>query len=137
MLQHLYKKNYALFKETHIDFQKGLNILTGETGAGKSLLIGALGLIQGKRADSSFVFLYDEKCIVEATFGKLASIILSQLDAFEEFDLEENGEITIRREIRPNGKSRAFINDTPVSLQLLREVSALLLDKHGQNRAQC
>ncbi|MEO0582347.1 MAG: AAA family ATPase [Bacteroidota bacterium] len=136
MLQHLYIKNYALFKETHIDFLQGLNILTGETGAGKSLLIGALGLIMGKRADSSFVFLYDEKCIVEGTFGRLPSIIQKQLNAFEEFDLEENGEITIRREIRPNGKSRAFINDTPVSLQLLREVSSLLLDMHGQHDNQ-
>ncbi|MEL6695667.1 MAG: DNA repair protein RecN [Bacteroidota bacterium] len=136
MLQHLYIKNYALFKESHIDFLQGLNILTGETGAGKSLLIGALGLIMGKRADSSFVFLYDEKCIVEGTFGRLPSIIQKQLDAFEEFDLEANGEITIRREIRPNGKSRAFINDTPVSLQLLREVSSLLLDMHGQHDNQ-
>ncbi|MEL6132463.1 MAG: DNA repair protein RecN [Bacteroidota bacterium] len=136
MLQHLYIKNYALFKETHIDFLQGLNILTGETGAGKSLLIGALGLIMGKRADSSFVFLYDEKCIVEATFGRLPAIVQTQLNAFEEFDMEESGEVAIRREIRPNGKSRAFINDTPVSLQLLREVSSLLLDMHGQHDNQ-
>jgi len=135
MLKILYIKNYALFKETKIGFQQGLNILTGETGAGKSLLIGALGLIMGRRADTSFVFLYDEKCIVEATFGNLAEVIFKQLQAFEDFDMEGQ-EILLRREIRPNGKSRAFINDTPVSLQVLREVSALLLDLHGQHDNQ-
>ena len=117
MLKTLFIRNYALFKDTRINFEEGLNILTGETGAGKSLLIGALGLIMGKRADSSFVFLYDEKCIVEATFGSLASIISQQLAAFEEFDLEGE-EVILRREIRPNGNSRAFANDTPVSLQV-------------------
>ncbi|MCI4667807.1 MAG: DNA repair protein RecN [Bacteroidia bacterium] len=136
MLKTLYIRNYALFKDSRIDFQDGLNILTGETGAGKSLLIGALGLIMGKRADSSFVFLYDEKCIVEATFTKLAPIIMGQLKAFEDFDIEEDEEIILRREIRPNGKSRAFVCDTPVSLQVLREVSALLLDLHGQHDNQ-
>lgn len=136
MLKTLYIRNYALFKDTRIDFQKGLNILTGETGAGKSLLIGALGLVMGKRADSTFVFLYDEKCIVEATFTTLAPIIMGQLKAFEEFDLDDEHEVILRREIRPNGKSRAFVNDTPVSLQVLREVSSLLLDLHGQHDNQ-
>ncbi|MEO0897540.1 MAG: DNA repair protein RecN [Bacteroidota bacterium] len=135
MLKQLYIKNYALFKETRIDFKSGLNILTGETGAGKSLLIGALGLVMGKRADTSFVFMHDEKCILEATFGNLASVIVTQLNAFEDFDMDGE-EVVLRREIRPNGKTRAFINDTPVSLQILREVSSLLLDLHGQHDNQ-
>lgn len=132
MLRQLYIKNYALFRETRIDFPRGLNILTGETGAGKSLLIGALGLIMGKRADNSFVFLHEEKCIVEAVFSRLSPNLMQILSRQDDFDLEEN-ELYIRREIRPTGKSRAFINDTPVSLQTLREVSSLLLDMHGQH----
>jgi len=134
MLKHLYLKNYALFTETHIDFPAGLNILTGETGAGKSLLVGALGLINGKRADTS-VFMHEEKCVIEAIFGDLAPRIQAELDGFEEFD-REGESLTIRREVRPNGKSRAFVNDTPVSLQVLRQVSALLLDMHGQHENQ-
>jgi DNA repair protein RecN (Recombination protein N) len=131
MLKHLFLKNYALFSETRIDFPGGLTILTGETGAGKSLLVGALGLVMGKRADSS-VFMHEEKCVIEATFGHLSPRIVQELEAFEDFDLEGD-EVFIRREIRPNGKSRAFVNDTPVSLQVLRQVSALLLDLHGQH----
>lgn len=131
MLKHLFLKNYALFSETRIDLPGGLTILTGETGAGKSLLVGALGLIMGKRADSS-VFMQEEKCVIEATFGQLSSRIVRELEHFEDFDLEGD-EVFIRREIRPNGKSRAFVNDTPVSLQVLRQVSALLLDLHGQH----
>ncbi len=134
MLKHLYLKNYALFVETRIDFPAGLNVLTGETGAGKSLLIGALGLVMGKRADSS-VFMHEEKCVIEATFGQLSGRLRAELGDFEDFDLEGD-ELLIRREVRPNGKSRAFINDTPVSLQVLRSVSALLLDLHGQHENQ-
>jgi DNA repair protein RecN (Recombination protein N) len=134
MLKHLFLKNYALFSETRIDFPAGLTILTGETGAGKSLLVGALGLIMGKRADSS-VFMHNEKCVIEATFGQLSARLLGDLSQFEDFDLEGD-EVFIRREIRPNGKSRAFVNDTPVSLQVLRQVSALLLDLHSQHENQ-
>ncbi|MEM7656297.1 MAG: DNA repair protein RecN [Bacteroidota bacterium] len=134
MLKQLYLKNYALFAETRVDFPAGLNILTGETGAGKSLLVGALGLITGKRADNSMIFLSEEKCIVEATFANLPKVIEKQLIDFEEFDLEEI--LMIRREIRPSGKSRAFVNDTPVSLQTLRQVSSLLLDLHSQHANQ-
>ncbi|MEZ4829805.1 MAG: DNA repair protein RecN [Bacteroidia bacterium] len=134
MLKHLYIRNYALFTETHVEFPPGLNVLTGETGAGKSLLVGALGLINGKRADNSVVFRTDDKCIVEARFVNLSPVICQQLRNNDEFDLEEN-EVLIRREIRPNGKSRAFINDTPVSLQTLRDVSAVLVDLHSQNES--
>ena len=135
MLRQLYIKNYALFAETQVNFPEGLNILTGETGAGKSLLVGALGLITGKRADNSVIFLEDEKCIVEARFANLTPGVKDQLMKFEDFDLEED-ELLIRREIRPNGKSRAFINDTPVSLQILRQVSILLVDLHSQHENQ-
>ncbi|GAB4415266.1 MAG: DNA repair protein RecN [Bacteroidia bacterium] len=135
MLKHLYLRNYALFSETHIGFQGGLNILTGETGAGKSLLVGALGLIMGKRADNNMVFLDDDKCIVEARFAHLAGRTLAALAAFDDFELEDD-ELIIRREIRTNGKSRAFINDTPVSLQVLKDVSALLVDMHSQHESQ-
>jgi len=135
MLKHLYIKNYALFAETEVDFPSGFNILTGETGAGKSLLVGALGLIMGKRADTSVLFYSEDKCVVEAEFGDLPARALEKLKGMEEFDMED-GSLIIRREIRPNGKSRAFINDTPVSLQTLREVSNYLLDLHGQHQNQ-
>ncbi|MEM6346687.1 MAG: DNA repair protein RecN [Bacteroidota bacterium] len=135
MLQHLHIRNYALFAETNVRFGDGLNILTGETGAGKSLLVGALGLINGKRADNSVVFRDGEKCVVEATFGSLSPSVKSKLASYEEFDLDGN-ELLIRREINPSGKSRAFINDTPVALTVLREVSSLLVDMHSQHENQ-
>lgn len=135
MLQHLYIRNYALFAEVDIDIPSGLVILTGETGAGKSLLVGALGLIMGKRADSSVIFRADEKSVVEATFGNLPTSTRKALSAHEDFDLDDH-ELIIRREISPSGKSRAFVNDTPVTLDVLREISASLVDLHGQNQNQ-
>ncbi|MEL7533230.1 MAG: DNA repair protein RecN [Bacteroidota bacterium] len=135
MLQHLHIRNYALFAETNVHFGNGLNILTGETGAGKSLLVGALGLINGKRADNSVVFRDGEKCVVEATFGSLSSSVRAKLSAYDDFDLD-GPELLIRREINPSGKSRAFINDTPVPLAVLREVSSLLVDMHSQHENQ-
>ncbi len=135
MLQHLHIRNYALFAETNVRFGNGLNILTGETGAGKSLLVGALGLINGKRADNSVVFRDGEKCVVEATFGSLSPSVKGKLASYEEFDLDGE-ELLIRREINPSGKSRAFINDTPVALTVLREVSSLLVDMHSQHENQ-
>ncbi|MEL7339527.1 MAG: AAA family ATPase, partial [Bacteroidota bacterium] len=135
MLQHLHIRNYALFSETDVRFTPGLNILTGETGAGKSLLVGALGLINGKRADNSVVFRDGEKCVVEATFGQLSRSVRERLAHYEEFDIEGE-DLLIRREINPAGKSRAFINDTPVGLSVLREVSSLLVDMHSQHENQ-
>lgn len=134
MLKSIYIKNYALFDETRISFPSGLNILTGETGAGKSLLVGALGLITGKRADNSAVFYPDLQCVVEAEFEVPANLIqaIKEIDAF---DLSGNS-LNIRRLINPNGKSRAFINDAPASLQLIRKVSGMLLDLHSQNENQ-
>jgi len=135
MLTRLYIKNYGLFQETEIEVPKGLNILTGETGAGKSLLVGALGLITGKRVDNSAIFLSDDKSVIEAHFSDLAPSITAQITELDEFDMEESA-IVIRREVRSNGKSRAFINDTPVSLQTLRQVGMLLLDLHSQHESQ-
>ncbi len=135
MLKNLYIKNYALFEECSISFPANLNILTGETGAGKSLLVGALGLIMGKRADNSAVFFPDTKCVVEATFGDFSKSLQKKIESYEDFDFEDN-QLIIRREISPSGKSRAFINDTPASLQLVRDVSNMLVDLHGQHENQ-
>lgn len=135
MLARLYIRNFALINESEIRFGEGLNILTGETGAGKSLLLGALGLILGKRVDYSMLFNPDEKCIVEAEFTHLPKETRKQLDAFEDFDLEGES-IIIRREATAAGKSRAFVNDTPVSLQTLKEVTGMLVDLHGQHENQ-
>lgn len=135
MLKHLYIRNYALFAETEVHFEKGLNILTGETGAGKSLLVGALGLINGKRADNSVVFRQGEKCVVEASFQSLNARANQLLQSYQDFDFD-GGDLIIRREINPSGKSRAFINDTPVGLSVLREVSNLLVDMHSQHENQ-
>ena len=134
MLSKLYIRNYGLFEETQVEFLPGLNILTGETGAGKSLLVGALGLILGRRADNSSIFLSDDKCIIEAYFSNLSQARWKELAAFDDFDLE-GPSLIIRREIR-QGKSRAFINDTPVSLHVLREVGLKLLDLHAQHENQ-
>ncbi|MEO1218197.1 MAG: DNA repair protein RecN [Bacteroidota bacterium] len=139
MLKHLFIRNYALFSEVSVAFDQGLSVITGETGAGKSMLIGALGLITGKRADSTVVFDAGKKCIVEARFGDLPQSMFEQLKAYEDFDMAHEdldmneSEILIRREINPSGKSRSFINDTPVSLQVLRQVSNILLDMHSQH----
>ncbi|MFK7923941.1 MAG: DNA repair protein RecN [Bacteroidia bacterium] len=135
MLRQLHIRNYALFSETNVHFGNGLNILTGETGAGKSLLVGALGLINGKRADNSVVFRDGEKCVVEATFGSLSKSVKAKIAQYEDFD-SDGDELLIRREINPSGKSRAFINDTPVSLTVLKEVSSLLVDMHSQHENQ-
>ena len=132
MLYSLHVKNLALIKEQEIEFSKGLNILTGETGAGKSIIIGAIGLLLGQRADSRSIKADAKRCVVEATFD------LSQ-DALEPFfqenDLDFDGaECIIRRELTSAGKSRAFINDTPASLTQLKELGEQLLDVHSQHK---
>lgn len=136
MLKSLYIRNYALIDELDMEFGQGLNILTGETGAGKSLLLGALGLILGRRADFSFIFNPDQKCIAEALFGHIPPSIQDRLARFDDFDAEASGEVRIRREVSSSGKSRAFVNDTPVSLTILREVTGMLVDFHGQHENQ-
>lgn len=129
MLLQLDIKNYAIIDQVSIDFSDGLNIITGETGSGKSILLGALGLILGDRADAKALLQKDRKCIIEATF----SIDDYDLRTFFDFeDLDYLDPVLIRREINPAGKSRAFINDTPVTLKQLQSLTSQLVDLHGQ-----
>ena len=131
MLKNLYIHNYAIIDEITIDFSPRLNVITGETGAGKSILMGALSLILGERADTSVLLNREKKCIVEGTFTAENKPALRHL--LRESDIEDdNSDLVIRREIAVNGKSRAFVNDTPVNLELLRQVSSLLVDLHRQ-----
>lgn len=130
MLRHLEIENYALIDHLSLDFYPGLNIITGETGAGKSILLGALGLIQGKRADTNAIMQGQDRCVVEAEF-QVAQYGLQSL--FEEEDIDYADEVIIRRQVSASGKSRAFINDTPVSLAQLRAVSDRVLDIHSQH----
>jgi DNA repair protein RecN (Recombination protein N) len=130
MLKNLTIKNYALIQELEIQPDSGLNIVTGETGAGKSIMLGALGLLMGNRADVKALFNEEEKCIVEGTFDLSKH---SLQDFFEENDLDYEDLTHIRREISPNGKSRAFVNDSPVTLDILKELGELLMDIHSQH----
>ena len=129
MLKKLHIKNYILIESVSIDFEQGFTALTGETGAGKSILLGALSLLLGERADFSNFFEADRKCTIEGVFD-LDGFELSSF--FEKNDLDNDAEAIIRREIHPNGKSRAFINDTPVNLNLLKELGSQLIDVHSQ-----
>jgi len=129
MLNKLFIQNYAIIDEIRIQFSSKLNIITGETGAGKSILIGALSLILGERADTSVLMEGDKKCIIEGNF----KIDKPEISAFlQENDLDENEDLVIRREITANGKSRAFINDTPATLQQLKQLASMLVDLHQQ-----
>ncbi len=130
MLQKLFISNYALIDSLEIDFTEGFTVITGETGAGKSILLGALGLVLGNRADVSVLFDQEKKCIVEASF----QVDLNQInDFFEQNELEKEEHCLLRREISPAGKSRAFINDTPVNLQQIKELGSQLVDIHSQH----
>lgn len=131
MLTQLTIKNYALIHQLSIDFSSGLSIITGETGAGKSILLGALGLVLGNRADSSSLKDRATKCIVEA---KMAISTYDLQGFFNELDLDYEAETIIRREILPSGKSRAFVNDTPVTLSVLNELRTKLIDVHSQHQ---
>jgi DNA repair protein RecN (Recombination protein N) len=129
MIRHLQVKNYALIESLRIDFSEGLTIITGETGAGKSILLGALGLIMGNRADTKTLYDEDEKCVIEGFFD----IGAYDLKAFfKANDLDYDRELIIRRELLPSGKSRAFVNDTPVNLKVLQQLSSSLVDLHQQ-----
>jgi DNA repair protein RecN (Recombination protein N) len=123
-------KNYALIEDIRVDLQEGLTIITGETGAGKSILLGALALILGKRADLSSVKVASQKCIIEGEFS-IKNYGLQAL--FHNIDLDYDDQTIIRREILPSGKSRAFVNDTPVSLVQLQKLGAHLVDVHSQH----
>jgi DNA repair protein RecN (Recombination protein N) len=131
LLTQLSINNYALINQLSIDFSSGLSIITGETGAGKSILLGALGLVLGNRADLSSLKDTSNKCVVEA---KVAISNYQLQDFFKEVDLDYEAETIIRREILPSGKSRAFVNDTPVTLTVLNELRAKLIDVHSQHQ---
>ncbi|SOE19988.1 DNA replication and repair protein RecN [Spirosomataceae bacterium TFI 002] len=130
MLQKIHIQNFALIDKLHITLDSELNIITGETGAGKSIILGALGLLMGNRADVNSLLDPDSKCVVEGEFD-LQKMNLKQL--FGSFDLDYDNTCIIRREIAPNGKSRAFINDTPVTLDILKAISSKLVDVHSQH----
>jgi DNA repair protein RecN (Recombination protein N) len=129
MLQHLHIHNYAIIDSLEINFSNHLNIITGETGAGKSILMGALNLILGERADSSVLLNKEKKCFIEGGFKTNYSAVK---DFLQKNELDTEAEMLIRREISANGKSRAFINDTPVTLSQLKQLSSLIVDLHQQ-----
>lgn len=130
MLKHLHIQNYALIDSIDLDLSSGLSVITGETGAGKSILLGAISLLMGQRADSKTLFDESKKCIIEGVFSIQAYPHLASIFEQEEVDFEEP--CLIRREINPQGKSRSFINDTPVTLDSLRTIGQELMDIHSQ-----
>ncbi len=131
MLTHLSIKNYALIRDLELDFRRGFTVITGETGTGKSIMLGALDLILGKRADSKVLLDGSSKCIVEGTFH-IANYALEPF--FRSHDLDYDSQTLLRREITVQGKSRAFINDTPVNLNVLNELGDRLVDIHSQHQ---
>ena len=132
MLKHLYIRNFALIKELDIDFQSGFSVITGETGAGKSIMLGAINYLLGQRADIKSILPGAEKCTIEATFG-IEGYDLKEL--FQEYDVDTDGqECIIRREFTTSGKSRAFVNDSPANLTFLKELGYQLIDIHSQHQ---
>ena len=131
MLRNLHIRNYALIESLDLDFSTGFSVITGETGAGKSILLGAIGLLTGQRAETAAIRTGAAKCIVEGTFD-IAGYGLEEL--FEENEIEYDAECIVRREIAATGKSRAFINDTPVSLAILKQLGERLIDIHSQHQ---
>src|SRR5690606_40133559 len=129
MITSLSIENFALIDKLAIEFSDGFSIITGETGAGKSILLGALGLVLGRRADLSSLKSKSEKCIIEAHF-RISQYNLQPF--FEAKDLDFDDDTILRREILPSGKSRAFVNDSPVNLQELQDLSVYLIDIHSQ-----
>jgi len=130
MLQKIIIQNYAIIDELEIDLSNTLNVITGETGAGKSIIMGALGLVLGERADTTVLVNKEKKCVVEGVFGVQSKKAITRFLEVNDFDVQDD--LVIRREIGTNGKSRAFINDTPVNLNQLQELSSLLVDLHQQ-----
>ena len=130
MLAHLLIKNYALIEHLELTPDSQLNIITGETGAGKSIMLGAIGLLLGSRADTKVLYIPSLKCVIEGTFD-LNGYFIEHL--FEEEELDFSTTCLVRREISPSGKSRAFINDTPVNLETLRRITGQLMDIHSQH----
>ncbi|MBR6170921.1 MAG: DNA repair protein RecN [Bacteroidaceae bacterium] len=132
MLKHLYIRNFALIQELDIDFHSGFSVITGETGAGKSIMLGAINYLLGQRADIKSILPGADKCTIEATFG-IEGYNLKALFEENDTDLDEN-ECIIRREFTSNGKSRAFVNDTPANLNFLKELGYHLIDIHSQHQ---
>ncbi|HYG18149.1 MAG TPA: DNA repair protein RecN [Ohtaekwangia sp.] len=130
MLTHLTIKNYALIKHLELEPSAHLNVVTGETGAGKSIMLGAIGLLMGNRADTKVLWDEQEKCVTEGVFA-IGNYKLKGLFKAEDLDYDDN--TVIRREISPGGKSRAFINDTPVTLEVMKKIGSLLMDIHSQH----
>ncbi len=130
MLKHLTIKNYALIKHLVMEPSSHLNVITGETGAGKSIMLGAMGLLMGNRADIKVLWDGNEKCIIEGTFH-IGNYKLKPFFKTEDLDYDEN--TVIRRELSPGGKSRAFINDTPVTLEVMKRIGTMLMDIHSQH----
>lgn len=131
MLCNLHIRNYALIETLNLDFTEGFSVITGETGAGKSILLGAIGLLTGQRAETAAIRAGASKCVVEGTFG-IGGYDLKPF--FDEHDIEYDDECIVRREIASTGKSRSFINDTPVSLGILRQLGERLVDIHSQHQ---
>ena len=132
MIESLTISNYALIESLDIQPSRGLNVITGETGAGKSIILGAIGLLLGKRADTKILYDDTKKCVVEASLS-VKDYHLQEL--FEEFDLDYEDDCIVRREINPNGKSRAFVNDSPVTLDVLKSLGPYLMDIHSQHES--
>ena len=132
MLKHLYIRNFALIKELDIDYQSGFSVITGETGAGKSIILGAINYLLGQRADIKSILPGADKCTIEATFG-IEGYNLKSLFEENDTDFEEH-ECIIRREFTTSGKSRAFVNDTPANLSFLKELGYQLIDIHSQHQ---
>ncbi|MEQ8424529.1 MAG: AAA family ATPase, partial [Cyclobacteriaceae bacterium] len=130
MLTHLTIKNYALIDHLEMDLSAHLNVITGETGAGKSIMLGALGLLLGNRADTKVLWNESEKCITEGIF-EIGNYSLQSI--FQEENLDYDHQTVLRREISPGGKSRAFINDTPVTLDIMKRIGSRLMDIHSQH----
>src|SRR6187402_1079575 len=130
MLKHLTIKNYALIRHLELEPSQHLNVVTGETGTGKSIMLGALGLLMGNRADTKVLWDENEKCVTEGVFD-IRTYKLKSIFKAEDLDYDDN--TVIRREISPGGESRAFINDTPVTLEVMKRIGGLLMDIHSQH----
>ena len=132
MLSRLQVKNYVLIDSLEIDFPEGLIIITGQTGAGKSILMGALGLVMGAKADASMLSEGAENCVVEAEFDVSPDDALLK-SVMDENDVEwDDGHLIVRRVVNRSGRSRAFVNDSPISVQVLQDISSQLIDVHSQ-----
>ena len=132
MLKHLYIKNFALIDELDIDLHQGFSVITGETGAGKSIILGAIGLLLGQRADTKVMRPEADRCVIEAHFD-LTRYDMQAFFADNDIDFDPT-DCIVRRELTSAGKSRAFINDTPVQLSMLKELGERLVDVHSQHQ---